>query len=61
MKSSDGKFYKKDTLDTKGILRLIKSRALYEKETKKSAISKGNSKYIDEVKQIENKEGEKDD
>jgi len=33
---------------------------LYEKETKKSAISKSNSlnyKYIDEVKQIESKEG----
>lgn len=32
-----------------------------EKETKKSAISKSNSlnyKYIDELKQIENKEGE---
>lgn len=37
------------------------AKDLYEKETKKSAISKSNSlnyKYIDEVKQIENKEGE---
>ncbi len=40
------------------------AKDLYEKETKKSAISKSNSlnyKYIDEVKQIENKEGEEDD
>lgn len=38
------------------------AKDLYEKETKKSAISKSNSlnyKYIDEVKQIDNKEGEK--
>lgn len=37
------------------------AKDLYEKETKKSAISKSNSlnyKYIDEVKQIEDKEGE---
>lgn len=36
------------------------SKDLYEKETKKSAISKSNSlnyKYIDEVKQIVNREG----
>lgn len=40
------------------------AKDLYEKETKKSAISKSNSlnyKYIDEVKQIENKEGEIDE
>ncbi len=38
------------------------AKDLYEKETKKSAISKSNSldyKYIDNVKQIESKEGEK--
>lgn len=38
------------------------AKDLYEKETKKSAISKSNSlnyKYINEVKQIDNKEGEK--
>ena len=38
------------------------AKDLYEKETKKSAISKSNSlnyKYIDEAKQFENKEGEK--
>ena len=37
------------------------AKDLYEKETKKSAISKSNSlnyKYIDEVKKIDNKEGE---
>ena len=37
------------------------ARDLYEKETKKSAISKSNSlnyKYIEEVNQIENKEGD---
>ncbi len=37
------------------------AKDLYEKETKKSAISKSNSlnyKYIDEVKQIDDKEGE---
>lgn len=37
------------------------AKDLYEKETKKSAIYKINSlnyKYIDEVKQIENKKGE---
>lgn len=35
------------------------AKVLYEKETKKSAISKSNSldyKYIDDIKQIENKE-----
>ena len=40
------------------------AKDLYEKETKKSAISKSNSlnyKYIDEAKQFENKEGEKDE
>ncbi len=40
------------------------AKDLYEKETKKSAISKSNSlnyKYIDEVKQIQNKEGEIDE
>ena len=40
------------------------AKDLYEKETKKSAISKINSlnyKYIDDVKQIENKEGKNDD
>ena len=40
------------------------AKYLYEKETKKSAISKSNSlnyKYIDEVKQIQNKEGEIDE
>lgn len=40
------------------------AKDLYEKETKKSAISKSNSlnyKYIDEPKQIENKEGEKNE
>lgn len=39
------------------------AKDLYEKETKKSAISRKNAlnyQYIDEVKQIENKEGEKD-
>ena len=39
------------------------AKDLYEKETKKSAISKSNSlnyKYIDEQKQIEDKEGKKD-
>ena len=39
------------------------AKDLYEKETKKSAISKSNSldyKYINEVKQIEDKEGEID-
>ena len=38
------------------------AKDLYEKETKKSAISKSNSlnyKYIEEVKKIENKEGDK--
>lgn len=38
------------------------AKDLYEKETRKSAISKSNSldyKYIDTVKQIESKEGEK--
>ena len=37
------------------------AKDLYEKETKKSTISKSNSlnyKYIDEAKQIENKEGD---
>ena len=37
------------------------AKDLYEKETKKSAISKSNSlnyKYIEEVNQIENKEGD---
>ena len=37
---------------------------MYEKETKKSAISKSNSlnyKYIDKINQIENKEGEIDE
>ena len=37
---------------------------MYEKETKKSAISKSNSlnyKYIDEQKQIEDREGENDE
>ena len=37
------------------------AKDLYEKETKKSAISKNNAldyKYIDEVKQIKEKEGE---
>ena len=40
------------------------AKDLYEKETKKSAISKSNSlnyKYIDEVKKIDNKEGEIDE
>ncbi len=40
------------------------AKDLYEKETKKSVISKSNSlnyKYIDEVKQIQNKEGEIDE
>ena len=40
------------------------AKDLYEKETKKSAISKSNSlnyKYIDEQKQIEDKEGKKDE
>ena len=40
------------------------AKDLYEKETKKSAISKSNSlnyKYIDEQKQIESKEGENDE
>ncbi len=40
------------------------AKDLYEKETKKSAISKSNSlnyKYIDEVKQIEGKEGKIDE
>lgn len=40
------------------------AKNLYEKETKKSAISKSNSlnyKYIDEQKQIEDKEGKKDE
>lgn len=40
------------------------AKDLYEKETKKSAISKSNSlnyKYIDEQKQIEDKEGNKDE
>ena len=40
------------------------AKDLYEKETKKSAISKSNSlnyKYIDEQKQIENNEGKKDE
>jgi len=40
------------------------ARDLYEKETKKSAISKSNSldyKYIDDIKQIKNKEGESDE
>lgn len=40
------------------------AKDLYEKETKKSAISKSNSlnyKYIDEAKQIENKEDENND
>ena len=42
----------------------LKAKDLYEKETKKSAISKSNSlnyKYIDEQKQIEDKEGEKNE
>ena len=40
------------------------AKNLYEKETKKSAISKSNSlnyKYIDEQKQIEDKKGKKDE
>ena len=40
------------------------AKDLYEKETKKSAISKSNNldyKYIEEPKQIENKEGKKDE
>ena len=40
------------------------AKDLYEKETKKSAISKSNSlnyKYIDKQKQIEDKEGNKDE
>ena len=40
------------------------AKDLYEKETKKSAVSKSNSlnyKYIDEQKQIEDKEGNKDE
>ena len=38
------------------------AKDLYEKETKKSAISKSNRlsyKYIDEIKQMEDKKGEK--
>ena len=71
MKAQDGKMRETDTLDTKGIFRLIESVPsskaepfkvwlAYEKETKKSAISKSNSlnyKYIEEQKQIEEKKG----
>lgn len=40
------------------------AKDLYEKETKKSAISKNNAlnyEYIDEIKQIESKEGKDDE
>ncbi len=42
----------------------IKCEDLYEKETKKSAVSKNNAlnyKYIDKVKQIEEKVGDEND
>lgn len=49
MKSSDGKFYKTDTLDTKGILRLIESIPSPKAEPFKLWMASLGSERIDEV------------
>lgn len=49
MKSSDGKFYKTDTLDTKGILRLIESVPSPKAEPFKLWLANLGSERIDEV------------
>lgn len=49
MKSSDGKFYKTDTLDTKGILRLIESVPSPKAEPFKLWLASLGSERIDEV------------
>lgn len=49
MKSLDGKFYKTDTLDTKGILRLIESTPSPKAEPFKMWLANLGSERIDEV------------
>lgn len=59
MKAQDGKMRETDTLDTKGILRLIESVPSPKAEPFKLWLASLESERIDDVKQIENKEGEK--
>lgn len=49
MKSQDGKFYKTDVLDTKGILRLIQSIPSPKAEPFKLWLAKLGSERIDET------------